>query len=243
MPYRMNIYSDAELCFPQGGVSLPSGKRRPYVIFNMVASVDGKTTTRNGSLAGLSSPCDRHNMRRLRSRVDAILVGGNTLRHDPFVPILPPEMLGTRPQPKGVVVTQSGDLPLVHPFWQGERQHKLVFSQTPLPEVYQHKAIVRQFSGDLQTVLEDLFSEFGVRTILIEAGSSLNYQFIANGWADEFFLTISPVFVGGRDNLSILGGDRYGLGSSQLAKAELLSLYHHQNEVYLRYRFLQSVEH
>jgi riboflavin biosynthesis pyrimidine reductase len=89
------------------------------------------------------------------------------------------------------------------------------------------------------TVLTDLFTEFGIHTILVEAGNSLNYHFIANGWADEFFLTISPVFVGGKDNLNILGGDRYGLGNSQLARAELLSVYHQANEVYLRYRFLK----
>jgi len=233
----VDIY--AELSFPQQGTPLPNGKMRPYIIFNMVASVDGKTTTKNGSLQGLSSQCDRRVMRRLRARVDAILVGGNTLRHDPFVPTLKPEFLGARSQPKGVVLTKSGDLPLVHPFWQGDRQHKLVFSQTPLPEIYHQRAIVRQFSGDLQVVLEDLYSEFGVKTMLIEGGSSLNYQFIARGWAEEFFLTISPVFVGGRDNLNILGGDHYGLGESQLARAELVSVYHHQNEVYLRYRFLK----
>jgi len=234
-----NFYTENELSFPQTGVTLPCGKMRPYIIFNMVASVDGKTTTRNGTLEGLSSQCDRQIMRQIRASVDAILVGGNTLRHDRFSLAIPQEILRSRPQPKGVVLTKSGDLPLEHPFWSGDRQYKLVFSQTPLPEIYQHKAIVRQFSGDLLTVLTDLFTDFGIKIVLIEAGSSLNYQFIANGWADEFFLTISPVFVGGEDNLNILGGDRYGLGNSQLAKAELMSVYHQANEVYLRYRFLK----
>jgi Pyrimidine reductase, riboflavin biosynthesis len=136
-----------------------------------------------------------------------------------------------------VVLTKSGNLPLEHPFWGRDRQ--IIYSQTPLAEIYQQRAIVRQFSGDLLTVLADLYTAFRVNTLLIEAGSSLNYQFIANGWADEFFLTISPVFVGGKDNLNILGGDRYGLGESQLARAELVSVHHLENEVYLRYRFVR----
>jgi len=220
-----NFYTDTELNFPKSGVSLPNGELRPYIIFNMVASVDGKTTTRNGSLAGLSSQCD------------PVLVGGNTLRHDPFLPTLPQEMLGSRPQPKGVVITKSGNLPTTHPFWSGDRHDRIVFSVVPLPEVYQRRAIVRQFSGNLLTVLAQLFTEFRVRTLLIEAGSSLNYQLIANGWADEFFLTVSPVFVGGKDNLSILGGDGHGLGSSELARVALVSVYQNHNEIYLRYRF------
>jgi hypothetical protein len=53
--------------------------QRPYVFLNMVASVDGQTST-GGKASKIGSDIDRHTMRNLRSNSDAVMVGADTLR-------------------------------------------------------------------------------------------------------------------------------------------------------------------
>lgn len=240
----MLFYDSSELAFPTTGVRfVHQGKtyQRPYIIFNMVASVDGKTTTRNGTLAGLSSRFDRQIMGQIRAAVDAILVGGRTLRHDPFVPTLSEELLREkqRSQPLGVVVSRSGDLPANHRFWSGNKEERIVFVAGSTPDWLEQKAKVVNFSGDLAEVLDILYDRLRVRVLLLEGGASLNYQFIEQGWADEFFLTISPILVGGADNLGILGGEGYGMGNRP-PTLQLVSVHRHQDELYLRYRLRRT---
>ena len=119
------IYNFEELAFPIDGVELSNSKgdKRPYIAFNMVSSVDGKATTHAGKLEGLGSRPDRLLMKRLRSQFDAVLVGGNTLRQDAFIPTIPLELLAERQknfsqsQPFGIVISNSGNLPKEHRFF------------------------------------------------------------------------------------------------------------------------------
>lgn len=50
---------------------------------NLVVSTSGGTTI-NGSSAGLSFPADRKKFHQLRQDFDAILIGGNTARGEPY---------------------------------------------------------------------------------------------------------------------------------------------------------------
>src|SRR5688500_13054829 len=56
---------------------------RPYVVANMVAGVDGRTTV-DGASAGLSGPADRALFHALRGQVDAVLAGTGTLRAERY---------------------------------------------------------------------------------------------------------------------------------------------------------------
>ncbi len=57
------------------------GKSKPYVILSAATSVDGKIATRTGD-SNLSSRQDKVRLHKLRSKVDAILVGKNTVLLD-----------------------------------------------------------------------------------------------------------------------------------------------------------------
>jgi 2,5-diamino-6-(ribosylamino)-4(3H)-pyrimidinone 5'-phosphate reductase len=155
------IYTFEELGFPTEGIPffLASEPRtRPYILFNMVSSVDGKATTNAGKLTGLGSRTDRRVMQRLRSQVDGVLVGGATLRVDPFIPTIPPELaeersrnFPDRPQPLGIVVSNRGDLPAEHRFWAAGRDLRLIFLGESAPasavKELNQKAIVVQLSS------------------------------------------------------------------------------------------------
>ena len=60
---------------------------KPYVILSAAISVDGKIATRTGD-SKLSSNQDLHRLHKLRTKVDAIIIGKNTLmRDDPLLTV------------------------------------------------------------------------------------------------------------------------------------------------------------
>ncbi|EPA04894.1 5-amino-6-(5-phosphoribosylamino)uracil reductase domain protein [Candidatus Nitrosarchaeum limnium BG20] len=56
-------------------------KSRPHVILSAAISIDGKIASRSGD-SKLSSQIDKVRLHKLRSKVDAILVGKNTVQRD-----------------------------------------------------------------------------------------------------------------------------------------------------------------
>jgi len=258
------IYNFEELAFPIDGVELPNaepnsvGDKRPYIAFNMVSSVDGKATTHAGKLTGLGSRPDRLLMKRLRSQFDAVMVGGSTLRQDAFIPTIPPELLAERQknfaqsQPLGIVISNSGNLPKEHRFWEAGKELRIVLTgENTLVESWLYeKANVIKFpiqknqidnQLDLKQILSILFEKLSIKRLLVEGGPSLNYALIAQGFADELFLTLSPHIVGGMDNMTVVTGKGYGFGGGDLPKLKLRSLYHYESELFLRYQFVRDL--
>ena len=249
------IYNFEELAFPTEGVKFAGDNddqtaKRPYVLFNMVSSVDGKATTYKGKLTGLGSIADRDLMKRLRSQVDAVLAGGTTLRQDQFIPTVPPELLEERqknflqPQPLGIVISNSGNLPSEHRFWDAGKDLRIVLlgENASVQSWLSEKAQIIRFPTqndqiDLKQVLKMLFEQLGIKRLLVEGGPALNYSLISQGLADELFLTLSPHIVGGIDNMTVVTGAGYGMGGGDLSKLKLRSLYQNESELFLRYQF------
>ena len=93
-----------------GDLELPTSGNRglPYVLVNMVGSVDGRSSV-GGRAMGIGSRTDRGVMRALRSCVDAVMVGAGTLRAERLsLGLDDPEAA----QPLAVVVGGTGDLPI-----------------------------------------------------------------------------------------------------------------------------------
>src|SRR5215208_5128535 len=60
-------------------LGITKGNTRPFVFLNMVQSADGKTAI-EGKASRLGTDNDRSVMRTLRSRADAVMIGGGTIR-------------------------------------------------------------------------------------------------------------------------------------------------------------------
>ncbi|OFX16238.1 MAG: riboflavin biosynthesis protein RibD, partial [Armatimonadetes bacterium RBG_16_58_9] len=80
----------------------------PFVILKSAMSLDGKIATRTGDSKWITNELSRAYAHRIRSRVDAILVGGATARIDN--PSLTARLGNKVYYPTRVVVTRSGDL-------------------------------------------------------------------------------------------------------------------------------------
>jgi riboflavin biosynthesis pyrimidine reductase len=213
------IYEDLELP--------PAGRReasRPYVIINMVSSVDGKTAV-HGKAAGLGSRIDRQTMRNLRSHADAVMIGANTLRAEKLS--LGIDGPSDKPQPLAIIATTTGDVPLESNLLLGEGQEVLLLSPRELPGY-------RGGDLDLGEALEILKAGYGVDVLLVEGGPTLNHALISRGLADELFLTLVPKLLGSgiSESRTILDG---GPLPPETPAPDLLSVHLAVDELFLRY--------
>ncbi len=198
---------------------------RPYLVVNMVASVDGRATL-EGSSRALSSPADRELFLGLRTQVDAVLVGTQTLRQERYPRLVRrPERRAVRiaeglaPDPLAVVLTRSGDLP-----------EDIGLFTDPAQEV----VVLREAPGD---ALRRLRAERGVRSVLCEGGPTLNAALLRDGVVDELFLTLSPVLAGGDEPLTVVAGP---LGPAGPVALELVRVLEGEGAMFLRYRVVRE---
>ncbi len=222
----------------------------------MVSSVDGRAITATQNAAGLGDATDQRVMHRLRLASEGVLVGGETLRRDPFMPTFNPDLAAERaryfphlPQPWGIVVSRNGDLPLDKKFFQTGPAQRIVAlgPATPADRVKAFQAVARvvevpldsQGQLDLAWLLEYLYQEIGLKRLLCEGGPSLNYSLIAKNLADELFWTLAPKLVAAHDNSSIIMGAAAGFAASDMPRLRLRSLYEKDSELFLRYTITQ----
>ena len=59
-----------------------------------------------------------------------------------------------------------------------------------------------------------------VRTLLLEGGGTVNWEFVRHGFVDEVIITLEPYLVGGTDAISLV----QGTGFSSIAKSLRLRL-------------------
>jgi riboflavin-specific deaminase-like protein len=234
-----SIYEDLEL--PPLGRRDPS---RPYVIMNMVSSLDGKTAV-GGKASRIGGETDRRVMRTLRSKADAVMIGAGTLRAEKLSLGLdePPQ---SGDQPLAVIVSNTGDIPLGSNLIIGERQEVLVItaegtSETEFERLREQAGVLRlpaASSGgiNLEEALKLLEATRGVDLLLVEGGPRLNYSLVSQGLADELFVTLAPKLFGGTrtDTRTIL--ESSGASLPESLGAEPVSIHLSDGELYLRYR-------
>jgi 2,5-diamino-6-(ribosylamino)-4(3H)-pyrimidinone 5'-phosphate reductase len=229
------VYEDLELPSPER-----CDPSRPYVIINMVSSIDGKTTL-EGKSSRIGSEADRQAMRTLRSKADAVMVGAGTLRAEKLSLGLDDPSSG--PPPLAVIATRmAADVPLESNLIVGERQNVLVLTTHRAPEnlddrLGERARVLRvpaKPSGaiDLEKSLQILRAEHAVDLLLVEGGPSLNHALISGELADELFLTLAPKLLGGTpgEALTILDGPVLAGRDTNLLSAHLAG-----GELFLRY--------
>lgn len=93
---------------------------QPLSILKYAMTLDGKIATDTGHSAWITSPAARRQVHQLRSRCDAVIVGGNTVRRDN--PQLTSHGVGDH-NPLRVVMSRRLNLPTQAQLWQIGRAH------------------------------------------------------------------------------------------------------------------------
>ena len=218
---------------------------RPYVLLNMVTSVDGKAAMA-GSAAPIGSDVDHRLMRSLRAAVDAVLIGGGTLRLervDPRVGAIWATRRvarGVAPEPLAIVLTGSGDVPFDRRYFAYPDVPRLVIGGSMMPPERREALTARAMlliaptaRPEVGWALRRLREDYGVRHLLCEGGPTLNGELIAAGLVDELCWTLAPKIIGSGESLPLVAGPPLPTP----ARLTLASAYLHEDEFFLRYRF------
>jgi diaminohydroxyphosphoribosylaminopyrimidine deaminase/5-amino-6-(5-phosphoribosylamino)uracil reductase len=151
---------------------------RPFVIAKCGMSLDGRLSRRAGEPRWITDSAARQHAHHLRARVDAVLVGAQTVRTDN--PRLTSRSVRSAKQPWRVVLTRSGRLP---------RQARLFsdrFSARTL--IYRRKP--------LMAVLKDL-GKRGITSVLIEGGGKVLGQALDHRLIDKVQIYFGSILTGG----------------------------------------------
>jgi diaminohydroxyphosphoribosylaminopyrimidine deaminase / 5-amino-6-(5-phosphoribosylamino)uracil reductase len=153
----------------------------PYVIAKVGQSLDGRITRPEGESQWITSDAARAHAMRLRGRVDAIIVGAETVRRDnPRLTLRNLASHQDKPQPLRVIMTKSGQLPAdANVFTDEHRARTLVMPGLDFPEV-----------------LRELGRK-GVHTVLVEGGGMILGRAFATRMVDEVAWYIAPRLCGG----------------------------------------------
>jgi diaminohydroxyphosphoribosylaminopyrimidine deaminase/5-amino-6-(5-phosphoribosylamino)uracil reductase len=172
------------------------------VIVKAAMSLDGKICTRTGDSKWISSKRSRKLVHKLRSRVDAIVVGVSTIIKDD--PELTSHGLGR--DPLRVIIDPQLRIPLKSKVLSGAAP-KIIFTASTKPkaklEALKQRSAIVKFLGkgvrfDFKRVIKEL-AIMSIYSVLIEGGGETIASAIESGAVDEIMLFISPIIVGGRD--------------------------------------------
>jgi 2,5-diamino-6-(ribosylamino)-4(3H)-pyrimidinone 5'-phosphate reductase len=199
-------------------------KSKPYVILSAATSIDGKIATSTG-LSNLSSKQDSIRLHKLRSKVDAILVGKNTvLRDNPMLTVRHTK----GKNPIRIILDSKGTLSKTSKILQTSKKIPTIIavskiiSKTNLDKLHQFPVeviIAGKKSVDIKSLLKKL-SDKKIKTILVEGGGTVNWEFVKNNLFDELIITISPFLIGGNDAISFIQGK----GFEKISKSPNLRL-------------------
>ena len=157
----------------------------PWVIAKTAMSLDGRITRPDGEGQWLTGAEARAEAHRIRAEVDAIVVGGKTLRRDnPSLTIRGDAYREEKVQPWRVVLTQSG-------------KENLPLDAAVFTDKFKDRTLVHE-DMSLEESLREL-AELGCNTVLLECGGVLMRQFIEQGLVDEVAVFFAPVLTGGGD--------------------------------------------
>lgn len=189
---------------------------RPYLVANMVASVDGNATL-GGKSSGISNELDRELFHTLRTQADAVMAGTNTIEKENYGALVrDPKRreqrvaLGLEPAPVAVTINRSLELPLGAPLFTDPDSRIFVITNSEAEPPDCPAEIVTVCTPgeaiDFGLALTRLRTEHGIRSILLEGGPTLLGVIVAAGLLDELFLTISPLLAGGGPGPTIVEG-------------------------------------
>ncbi len=165
----------------------------PFVTVKVAQSIDGKIATRTGESKWITSGDARKFVHDLRAKVDAVMVGSNTvIRDDPLLLTGSPKGR----QPVRVIIDSRGRVP----------KEARVFSRTDESPVIIATAGKRGARVDLKKLLKKL-GEMGIIHVLVEGGGELVASLVEKRLADQFLFFVAPKIIGGKDAKTSVEGD------------------------------------
>jgi 2,5-diamino-6-(ribosylamino)-4(3H)-pyrimidinone 5'-phosphate reductase len=214
------------------------------VIINSAMTIDGKISSYSGDSC-ISSKKDLVRVHKLRSKVDAIVVGINTVIIDN--PMLTIRFIKNRRMisPTRIIIDSYGRIPLNSKILKSAAKIKTIIvvtkqaSRDAIEEIKKlgaHVIIIGSKLVNLKRLFKMLY-DMGYKKILVEGGGELNWSCLHDGIVNELIITIAPKVLGGRNAITLVEGRGYST-ISQGIKLKLSKIIQNKNnnEITLYYK-------
>ena len=203
---------------------------RPFVLLKAGMTLDGKIATSGGDSQWITSDAARRDVHRLRSCMDAVMVGiGTVLKDDPWLTARRSTKHGQRLYPRqplrmimdsrlrtpltARVLARTGNARGRETHERGPRALIATTSLAPTKRVQRLRSLgipvlilpKQQGRVSLPACLARL-GQMGVTSLMIEGGSELNASALRAGVVNRLRLYIAPKLLGGQDAKSVIGG-------------------------------------
>ncbi|MBI2653186.1 bifunctional diaminohydroxyphosphoribosylaminopyrimidine deaminase/5-amino-6-(5-phosphoribosylamino)uracil reductase RibD [Candidatus Woesearchaeota archaeon] len=175
--------------------------KKPFVIIKVAMSADGRIATKTGDSKYITSKEARAYVHKLRTEVDAVMVGLNTVIRDN--PELTPRLVKGK-DPLKIVVDSNLKIPKNCNLMQNPS--KLIIAATakaPKIEIekLKHKGanVIITKSKNGMVDLQDLMKQLGkheITSVMIEGGSELNSSAIKADVVDKMLIFTAPKLIG-----------------------------------------------
>mgnify|MGYP000427393194 CR=1 FL=1 len=187
-------------------IDISQPKNRPLVILSCAISLDGKLASEEGDTK-LSSYEDKVEVHKLRSQVDAIMVGVNTvLKDDPHLTISdkyyksekhPIRVIvdsKARTPPNAKCITYRSHVPTIIAVTNLAPREKI----EELEKAGAKVLIVNEGNKvDLKKLLRILYEKFEVSKLMVEGGGKIIGSLLKERLIDLVRISITPVILGG----------------------------------------------
>ena len=225
---------------------------KPYIILNAAMSLDGKIATKTGN-SEISGPEDLIRVHNIRKNIDAIMVGIGTILSDN--PRLTSYRVSSNKEdnPIRIVVDNRARTPVNYKILNDEA--KTIIAVSNLCNDKNEKCDMEAFNRakeiskkaeifysskdyiDLKELMNYLYNK-GIKTLLLEGGSTLNFSMIKENLIDEIKICISPMIVGGKDAKTLFDGEGFDL-MKESSKLQLEKYYSLGKDFIMEYKVLK----
>ena len=213
---------------------------KPFVLLNSAMTVDGKIATENSSMK-ISGKQDLIRVHELRKKYDAIMVGINTVIVDNPKLTIHKIKASKKDNPIRIIIDSKGRTTLDELVLNDDAKTIIIVSKKAPKknlEKLEKKCdilVCGKEQVNLKEAMRKLYLE-GIRSILLEGGSTLNFSMFKEGLIDEISICIGSKILGGSTSKTFVDGE--GFEPENCVKLELKNIEKIDNDVVLSYNVL-----
>lgn len=199
--------------------------KRPEIILKFAMTLDGFIDDSSSKRLILSNEEDKNAVQKIRDSVDAIIIGGNTVRKDNA------KLLASNKDLKRVVFSLSGKLNLDYKIFDHKKENLFLACSINKKESLDKELFNKAnmiFFNDKENAIEEVLYELhklGVKKVLIEAGQTLGRMILEKKLFDQLRIATAPFFLGQINAVSavkLIDSDEHLTNRLILEKSEIL---------------------
>lgn len=183
--------------------------KRPYIIINCAMSADGKIASPSGKQLKISCEEDIKRMYELRNESDAVLVGINTVLSDDSKLTVKDKYVKNPKHPIRIVLDTYCKTPT----------DALVVNNISKTLIITSEKCNKKYGENVEVILCDkdddgfinleklmaILENKGINKLMVEGGGTVIWNFLKSGLADDFYIYVGSIIIGGSNTPTISG--------------------------------------